>query len=175
MKAYLILLSFVFYLGIAFTKENPTAADSEGKQIENSPSEPMGVKSAPNSSLKENGISLEVLGRAAFYSLNYDRRISEIFGAGFGLSYVKLNDAPGAFLMPIYINIYPIPAMRRLFITAGATLAPLEKTEKILAVPGIGYEYKNDDGLLLRGSLYQLYSSKSSIPIWFGLSIGQSF
>ena len=169
--SFLILLAFLNIDSFGNDK-NSKPIKKEGREITvatvaKDPSSEIEINQA---SEQNNSLSLEVLGRAVIYSVNYDHRFNEIFGIGFGLSYFKADS--GVFMAPVFLTIYPL---KRFFITAGALTAPFEKKDNILGTTSLGYEYKNADGFLFRGSLYQFYSSKFTMPAWPGVSVGFAF
>lgn len=80
----------------------------------------------------KNGLSLELLGRGATYSINYDRLLGRSVALGLGFSYMNLQSRAGDFgnmeitimMVPLYANFYMNDSMtHRLLGTAGVTVA----------------------------------------------------
>lgn len=140
-----------------------------------------------------NTISFELLGRAALYSINYDRMVNENVAIGAGISYWTLSVTTYSssasrkfFVMPLYGNYYFSPAPNRGFLTAGldvvfasAQTAGSSSNIRIagsgaFATFGGGYEYRNPEGgFLFRAAPYFLVGS--DVDLWFGLTFGGTY
>jgi hypothetical protein len=132
-------------------------------------------------------LSLEVLGRGALWSVDYDRVLDEHLAAGLGLGTVSLkNGAGNATMIPAYVNYYLAPEQGSLFLTAGVTLATGAKNSEIntggfeigdtpfFGTFGIGYENRSDAGYLVRLAAYGMVTDQNVKP-WGGISFGKSF
>ncbi|MEW6055446.1 MAG: hypothetical protein AB1540_02440 [Bdellovibrionota bacterium] len=142
-------------------------------------SEPQDKK--PVATERPNAFSIEALGRAALYSFNYDRSVSESVGVGLGMSYWGAsagNIKASVLILPVYTNVYFSPHSSRGFLTGGLDLVfASAKVDDYafsgsgaLAVLGGGYEYRGDGGFLFRAAPYILVGSQ--VQIWGGLSFG---
>lgn len=138
-----------------------------------------------------NAISIELLGRAGVYSLNYDHLISDTVGLGFGLSYYSLSarstsgsSASGSiFVVPTYFNYYLASGPSHVFLTAGLDLIVASVTFEdasyfrgsgVAPIIGVGYEYRSAGGFLFRIALpYITFSDR--VLLWGGVSLGAAF
>lgn len=80
----------------------------------------------------KNNVSLELLGRGALYSVNYDRLLGRSVAMGVGFSYMNVSSGVGDFgnlditiiMVPLYANYYMNSSMNhRVLGTAGVTIA----------------------------------------------------
>ena len=143
---------------------------------------------------KLNAISLEVLGRSGFYSVNYDRRVYGPLHAGVGYSQyyydfkingLNTNTGDSLPIASTYLNYYLGKGKSRAFLTGGANFAIRKKDpnretttliggkERVWATAGGGYEYRANDGLLLRAAPYLIVARKATL--WLGGSVGLAF
>jgi hypothetical protein len=136
-------------------------------------------------------ISVEGLGRAVMYSVQFDQMATEDFGGGIGIGSAGTSSAifgsPSTVAIPIYINGYLMRSATSLFVTGGATLLTntdveglkanvsnlTYPTSSVLPNAGVGLEIRGDAGFLLRATGYVLFGSNTT-P-WFGLSVGWVF
>lgn len=132
-----------------------------------------------------NNISIEGLGRAGLYSINYDRNVSSDWAVGIGFSTYSISlgaQSSSAYIFPLYVNYYlSSPGNGRFFATAGAdiiitsgdfTADGVVESSGIALVTGAGYEYKSDGGFLFRIAPYLLLGNASGA--WLGISLGYS-
>lgn len=150
---------------------------------------------SPNTRVSDpNVFSLELLGRGALYSVNYDHAFGDQMAAGFGFGSVGTELASGAdanqaaYLVPVYFNFYFMKSEGSLFATGGvdmvlnnskvkaltSTTGDVEfRSDAILPTLGLGYEYRADGGFLVRAAGYALFGDK--VSPWFGASFGVTF
>src|SRR5262245_12711951 len=83
---------------------SPTSSSSEGTTSE--------------TRSNANVLSIELLGRAALYSLNYDHMVSDSVALGAGLAYWP-GSSNDLFILPLYVNAYPIRGENRFYLTGG--------------------------------------------------------
>lgn len=155
---------------------------------------------AARESSRENVLSLEALGRAGWYSLNFDRLVTDYLAIGGGLAWYPSTwtiRSRAVAVLPLYVNYYFGSNTGRFFTTAGVFIAfdndnsgnsnsgvgranyKLHNDEGFLGTAvsvaiGGGYEYRGSDfGLLFRITPYILL--ERSIAPWIGLSVGYAF
>ncbi|MGE0615572.1 MAG: hypothetical protein AB7P04_08015 [Bacteriovoracia bacterium] len=133
---------------------------------------------------KPNVVSVELLGRAVIYSLNYDRLVSDSIALGAGISAYSVSyfgAGNSYFLLPTYLNYYLSPKIGRGFFTGGFTFALSGATASstgpfvgagVALTAGGGYEYRYQ-GAILRAAGYFLVG-KTFQP-WLGVSAGLIF
>lgn len=139
--------------------------------------------------VRPNVVSVEALGRAGAYSINYDRSFGESFAFGAGVSTYNLNgngNSVRAYIFPFYGNYYFSPDNHRGFLTVGVDYVATAQNQgapssvgafsssKVVFTGGGGYEYRGDDGFLFRVAPYVLAGSTTIKP-WFGVTIGYCF
>lgn len=140
-------------------------------------------------------VSLEVLGRAMLYSVNFDQAVNDdiVVGGGFGsvstqVHNTSIDTGQTASFVPVYMNYYFMRQAGSPFVTGGATLILNYSAVKYadtstggLQIPsssvmptfGAGYENRGDNGFLFRVTGY-LIAGKSLAP-WVGFSFGYGF
>jgi hypothetical protein len=140
-------------------------------------------------------VSIEVLGRAMLYSVNFDQVVDDhiAVGAGFGSVSTNRHDTDidtgeTASFIPVYMNYYFTEMAGSPFVTGGVTMilnhAAVKGTDTStgsLQIPsstvmpefGAGYEFRTDTGFLFRVAGY-LAAAKSLTP-WVGFSFGYAF
>jgi hypothetical protein len=140
-------------------------------------------------------VSVEMLGRAMLYSVNYDQVVNDTMAAGVGLGTVSMNfhdtdlDAgQTATFIPAYMNYYFMKEAGSPFVTGGVTLILNHASVKgkdtstgglqipsssVMPTFGGGYENRGDNGFLFRVTGY-LVAGKSLTP-WIGFSFGYGF
>ena len=133
-------------------------------------------------------VSLELLGRGFFYSLNFDRVISDdiAVGAGFGTA---STDNGSISMIPVYGNYYFKRDANSLFATAGVAIIPSAtngnslrlstarlnySTPSVAPELGLGFESRGDAGFLFRGTAYVIITDGKVFP-WGGVSFGYAF
>ena len=111
-----------------------------------------------------NAVSIEILGRALSYSLDYDRAISPSLTLGIGISSWQSNNwwqdyHSTVTVVPVYANYYFSEKPRRGFISAGVDWISVTEAgyndntfsnNGFAAVIGGGYEVHDTSGFLLR-------------------------
>ncbi|MBI4374316.1 MAG: hypothetical protein HY542_05510 [Deltaproteobacteria bacterium] len=136
------------------------------------------------STQRPNAVYFEGLGRGFLYSVGYDRFITPEIAVGGGLSYWSAWTA-NVFVLPAYGSyyFYPIePQNHRFFATAGLDLiivsggatSSVFSSTSVAGTLGGGYEYRHDNGLLLRAGPYIIIGS-GGVTGWGGLTAGYSF
>ena len=142
-----------------------------------------------------NTASVEILGRAFLYSVNYDRAMGEDMAAGFGIgssatkTQITHQDAhQSATFLPIYMNYYFEREAGSLFLTGGVVLitnhSDVESFETatgnyrfssspVVPQAGLGYENRSDAGFLFRLTGYATVGQV--ISGWAGFTFGYSF
>jgi hypothetical protein len=130
-----------------------------------------------------NAISVEALGRGMYWSVNFDRMMSDNFAIGVGFSYATASGGSSA-VIPIYLNWYLSTGDSRPYLTGGfdvlvptPTVSFLSSTTTALGsfagVVGAGYEYRGPTGFLFRVAPYVFVGS--AIVPWVGVSFGYAF
>jgi hypothetical protein len=130
-------------------------------------------------------LSLEVLGRGLWYSVDFDYALGEDAVAGLGLGTISAG-GDTATTIPAYLSYYFAREAGSLFATAGATVltrnfngrttsaADLEfSSSPVLPTFGAGYEYRSDAGLMFRLTGYGIVAK--SVKPWVGFAFGYSF
>jgi hypothetical protein len=147
----------------------------------NAPESEEVVKSHPNA------ISLEMFGRALFYSLNYDRAVSEHISVGIGASYWETEDwwhdyIADVTVVPVYGNYYFSRRPHRGFLSAGVDWVTVTQSgynhstfanNGFAAVIGGGYEYLDSSGFLIRVSGFAI--AGRSLDVSPSISLGYAF
>lgn len=183
MKVLIIVLMAL--ISCSALASQPPQKKSEDKVTEPAPvsnEEPVALQ-------RPNAISLELLGRAFGYSLNYDRSVSKHFGLGAGFEYLSASDGfmnVTIIMVPLYANYYFSPNNSRFFLTSGFDLAFVKASVTLLTDTSVsastmgiapfiggGYEYRADGGFLFRVAPYVFVGKV--IRIWLGLSFGVAF
>lgn len=138
------------------------------------------------STSRPNALSIELLGRGALYSIDYDRSVSSSVGLGFGFSYFGASDQGITFsaaVVPFYVNFYFAPGPSRVFISGGADFVYVSANVQdylgfsatgVLGTAGVGYEYRGDGGFLFRLAPYVLIGAGGT-QVWGGVSFGYAF
>jgi hypothetical protein len=127
--------------------------------------------------LQKNVVSLELLGRAGFYSTNYEHYFSRRFGAGAGVGVLEWNRGQLTVVVPVYFSARPIGNKHSLYAGAGATISRSNLTlfsssrpysNSVFGTASVGYQYRTAGGTV--GSFGR--GSRSAIP--FDCSGGQT-
>lgn len=142
-----------------------------------------------------NALSVEGLGKALMWSVQYDRMFNDDLAAGFGFGTVGLNlTANGASsglstsVVPIYMHYYFVRDSGSPFAMLGATVV-LNSTaadgltsntgglqfssSPVIPEIGLGYEVRTDAGAFFRATAYGMFGR--SFSPWFGATFGTSF
>lgn len=156
---------------------------NEVEAAETLPSIVFDAESAPSTSQKS-AISMELLGRAGFYSFNYDYLIQSdlAIGAGFSaFSIISGESNVSTRILPIYANYYFNEGKSRFFSTAGADLILVSgqapegnqiRGSGLAGTAGLGYEYKSAEGFLFRAAPYLMLGQMRGA--WLGITLGYS-
>lgn len=178
------LFNLILVLGLLIT----VPAFSQDYNVESSDEESHGVsagKMNPNRNERINNFSIEGLGRAGLYSINYDRNITNDIAVGLGFSSYSISLgslSSSAVIIPLYANYYVTEGKNsRFYVTGGADLIftsgdfeadGIVEGSGLGFVAGAGYEYKADSGFLFRIAPYFLVGNASGA--WLGISLGYS-
>ncbi|MCC7440229.1 MAG: hypothetical protein IT285_01265 [Bdellovibrionales bacterium] len=139
-----------------------------------------------------NTLGVEGLGKAALYSVFFDRVLNDDLAAGVGFGTVTLSYGStdiSSTIIPMYVNYYFTQDGGSLFLTAGADIVMMDgeasgdaesslggfsfSESGVMPVAGLGYESRGDSGFLFRVTGYALFSTK--VYPWIGFSFGYSF
>lgn len=140
-------------------------------------------------------VSVEMLGRAMLYSINFDQVVNDDIAVGVGLGTVSTmihdtdrDTGETATFVPAYMNYYFKREAGSPFVTGGVTLilnhASVKNTDtstgglqipssSVMPTFGGGYENRGDNGFLFRVAGY-LIAGKSLTP-WIGFTFGYGF
>lgn len=140
-------------------------------------------------------VSVEMLGRAMLYSVNFDQVLNDNVAVGVGLGSAatmfrgtEIDTDTAATFLPAYMNYYFLTEQGSPFITAGMTLITNHTSVKnfetktgnleipssnVMPTLGGGYENRGDNGFLFRGAAYLIAGRK--ITPWLGFSLGFGF
>jgi len=128
---------------------------------------------------KPNAFSISFLDTLFFYSVNYDRNLTDWFGIGGGAAYVGTSNNGGA-LMQLYANFYPVGTeTTSMLLSVGGVVSSQEFTNVSFTgdhgygTLGVGIEYRKN--FLFRGKLNMIYSNKDFFAPWPGFSVGFAF
>ena len=133
-----------------------------------------------------NSVGIELLGRAALYSFEYQRMMTPSFGLDVGLGVLGGSSDTGedatVFFVPAGAKFYLIPRDGSLFVTGGAVLVSgflssgpfSENASDFYGFGGLGFEYRAAGGFLFRGSAYALFGDGGYF-IWPGITVGFAF
>lgn len=145
---------------------------------------------AQSQNYSQNSIYFEALGNGILYTLNYDHKFNDHFGARGGFMIVsgqseETNESAGIAVFPLMANYLAGSGNHRLELGAGLLVtmvgANLEEYGRVSeqGVGGptttFGYRYQPvDGGFLFRAGVTPFYSG--GIPyLWGGLSLGYTF
>ncbi len=132
-----------------------------------------------------NAFGVELLGRGLVYSVFYDRVMSDVTAAGFGIGSVSTSQGNSTFVIPAYFNYYLAKNESSVFLTGGASIITNTaqvggdtttvgslKFPSTFVVPqaGVGFEDRSDAGFLFRVTGYAMLGS--SVTFWAGFSFG---
>ena len=148
-----------------------------------------GVSSAPaqSQSRKENrnDVGIELLGKAAIYSFQYQRLLTSSVGLEAGLGVIGSGgggENATVIFVPVGARFYLIPKDGSLFLTGGAVWVSgildsgpfSENASDAYGYGGLGFEYRAQGGFLFRGTAYVLFGSGGYF-IWPGITAGFAF
>jgi len=140
-------------------------------------------------------VSIEMLGRAMLYSVNFDQVVNDNMAVGAGIGNVSTNvhdtdrdTGNSATFIPAYMNYYFSQSAGSPFVNGGVTLILNPASVKgsdtstgslhipnssVMPTFGGGYENRGDNGFLFRVTGY-VVAGKSLTP-WLGFSFGYGF
>ena len=132
-----------------------------------------------------NDVAIELLGKAALYSFEYQRMVTPAMGLGVGLGVLGSGgggESATAIFIPAGARFYVIPKDGSLFLTGGAVFASgildsgpfSENASDFYGFGGMGFEYRATGGFLFRGTAYVLFGNGGYF-IWPGITVGFAF
>ncbi len=145
-------------------------------------------------SVNPNALSLEIFGKSALYTVEYDRAMTEDVFAGIGIGTVGINNLDGsnanstAVLIPVYVGYYFFRDQGSPYIEAGASIVANSQTAtnheaalssvqfpngQVMPHFGAGWETRTDQGFLFRVTGYALIGA--NVKPWFGATFGYAF
>lgn len=143
---------------------------------------------------KPNTLVAEVLGRAGYWTLAYDRRISTALAFGIGVSNSPISGTESTggtfwistFTIPVYASLYVLGVPHQIFATAGvnfglvfsggtATTISRQNNSPVAIVAGIGYEYRPTEGAPVFRLVPYIYFGPAGLSVNPGLSFGYAF
>lgn len=141
---------------------------------------------------EKNLISLEILGRGGYGSIQYDRTFSRKWAVGVGVGAVtattyavarSLTSVTSTRVEPwymTYVNYYLAGEYLSPYLTAGLTYIPGVTQAEFTAWPGAGIEFRTHVGPTLRLAFYfPQVTPLTEIPgypeVWAGLALGFAF
>ncbi|MDD4857225.1 MAG: hypothetical protein PHD74_03865 [Candidatus Krumholzibacteria bacterium] len=126
---------------------------------------------------------IELLGKAALYSFNYQYTLSRQLGieAGIGaLGGGTGDDNATVAFIPIGAKLYLIPKDGSVYLTGGVTIVtagtdsgPFDDSTSFGFI-GVGFEFRAETGFTFRGTAYSLLSNDGFF-IWPGLTLAYAF
>jgi len=139
------------------------------------------AEAQPLSGDKPNVVSVELLGRAGVYSVNFERYLHPKIGVGAGVAYWGIGDGT-LVVVPLYVAANPIGKTHSPYLAAGWTLgvfSDLFGTSRDLSSTGVGtltagYQFRSSSGFILRPTVNLFYRVGTSL-VWPGVMIGHSF
>ena len=143
----------------------------------------LGLTIASMSHAQENIVSVELLGRAAIYSVNYEHYFSRRFGAGAGIAIWGWGSGEFTYIVPAYLSVNPIGDKHSLYLGAGATVVRSNFTlftstrpysTTVIGSASAGYQYRKGGGMIIRPATH-LFFDRNSFVVWPGIAIGRSF
>jgi len=166
-----------------------TASAENKKAAKNTDSADASSSSSELAYSRPNGLSVEILGRAALYSLQYDRMLEENIAIGIGFETISLSAGTGAAstasvsmtLIPIYANYYFSEAANHFYVTGGTnfisgtgTIGSVTVGATGLGLHSIGVGYEHRGGFLFRIAPMVLIAGSTISPT-LGISLGAAF
>jgi hypothetical protein len=132
-------------------------------------------------------VAIEGLGRAAVWSVSYDRVVDDNLAAGLGFSAFSVDNATGGSdtvtVVPFYANYYFMKEQGTPYLTAGfdiignkqpgSAVGDVKLDKSVVGVVGLGYESRSDNGFLVRVTGYGLIADK--VYPWGGITLGYAF
>ena len=131
---------------------------------------------------RPNLIGAELAGRGLYYTINYERYLSNRVGIGAAAMAVWWSSDRGVYV-PLYVSFIPVGNIHSLYLSAGVGIWVGESIWTDVAIWGnsdvevlvwptitIGYQFQSESGFFLRLSI-------SSVGLWAapGVAIGGSF
>lgn len=132
-----------------------------------------------------NDVGIELLGKAALYSFEYQRLVTPSLGLEAGLGVIGSGgggESATVIFVPVGARFYMIPKDGSLFLTGGAVWVSgildsgpfSDNASDAYGFGGLGFEYRATGGFLFRGSAYVLFGSGGYF-IWPGITVGFAF
>lgn len=128
-------------------------------------------------------VGIELLGKGALYSFNFQYTIHRHIGLEAGLGLLADGSAHGGGsvgIFPLGAKFYLMPTNGSFYLTAGATIVtsgtdsgPFEDTSTY-GFAGPGFEYRWGGGFTIRGTAYALFSGDGFF-VWPGLTLAYAF
>jgi len=128
---------------------------------------------AQNPEVALNTVGTEALGRAWWYSVNYERSLLPRISAGIGGA-VWTNGGRTAIVTPVHVSWQPVGHRNSIYLSVGATVGRGTNTVA-WGTTTMGYQHKTRRGFVLRPTVTFLYEDKQSSAIWPGFFVGQTF
>lgn len=182
-KEMKVRFSLILLVGMLITI--PAVSQDKERKSEDDNSESSFARVNPNRNERINNFSIEGLGRAGLYSINYDRMVTDDIAVGLGFSSYSISAgalSSSTVVIPLYANYYFTEGKNsRFYVTGGADLIfssanfegdGIVEGSGLGFVGGAGWEYKSDGGFLFRVAPYFLVGKASGA--WLGISLGYS-
>ena len=153
---------------------------------------PMFSTSLQGQSVPRNLFGIELLGRGALYSVNYERLLTDRIGAGGGIAVLRVSGAQifGAsqrtttLVMPTYVSWTPVGRTHSPYLSAGVTLSLSHTDEYLLGNKRFGsgafgtltagYQYRSERGIVIRPIVSELFADGEH-HWWPGITLGVTF
>jgi len=133
---------------------------------------------------EDNIVGLDVLGRGALYSVNFERMSHLRVGGGGGIGFLSI-DHQRSFIFPLYVSALPFGKTNSLYVSSGATIgfsnidlfssSPGPYSTAVAGTVTGGYQHTSSSGFVIRPTLTMFYNRSSAFCCWPGLMIGRSF
>lgn len=139
-----------------------------------------------------NLIGIELLGRGALYSINYERLFTNRIGAGGGISLLSLSGSgilspsqkTTTVLIPAYLSWTPVGSTHSPYLAAGLTWSSSKAQELFLgntrygsaafSTITAGYQYRSERGFVLRPTVSRIVTDGDDLW-WPGITLGLTF
>lgn len=127
---------------------------------------------------RRNLVGGELGGRPLLLSVNYERYLTDIFGAGIGIFGLSSSNT-FIFIMPLYASA-TIGETHALYLSGGVTVigggdwdSPSDDVTTSYETFTVGYQYQADAGFYVRPTANFLLAEE--FLVWPGIAIGGSF
>jgi len=128
-------------------------------------------------------VGIELLGKAAVYSFNYQYTVNKMVGLEAGLGAIGGGTGESnttITFVPVGAKLYLIPKNGSLYLAGGVTIVsattnrgPFSDTGTY-GYAGPGFEFRAESGFTFRGTAYGLFSGNGFF-IWPGLTLAYAF